>query len=69
MSNVTLWMLIVCASACTAGSIFVPPYQCRMWRVDAMELNRRRLMVDVLQSNARPLGVDPMSDEVSTGAE
>ncbi|MEW2296071.1 hypothetical protein ABZ719_25815 [Streptomyces sp. NPDC006743] len=68
MWNVTLWMLVVCASACTAGSILVPPYQCRMWRVDTEELRRRRHMVAVLKKNTRPLEGDPAAEESSPDA-
>ncbi|MEU5092131.1 hypothetical protein [Streptomyces sp. NPDC021356] len=63
MWNFTLWTLVVCASACTAGSILVPPYQCRMWRVDAEELRRRRHMVAVLKNNTRPTEGDPTVEE------
>ncbi|MFF9406191.1 hypothetical protein ACF1B0_11765 [Streptomyces anandii] len=69
MGNITVWMLIVCASGCTVGAIFLPPYQCRMWRVDAVELQRRRRMVDVLQSNYRSFGGDPVAGHPPAGAE
>jgi hypothetical protein len=67
MWNIALWMLIACASACTVGSIFVPPYQCRMWRVDAEELRRRQNMVDVLQRNTRPFAVELAAEEAVAG--
>ncbi|EYT79884.1 hypothetical protein ACFPC0_13080 [Streptomyces andamanensis] len=68
MWNATLWTLIACASLCTAGSILVPPYQCRMWRVDSDELRRRRLMVAVLKNNTRTPEGDPAVEGPSPDA-
>ncbi len=62
MWNVTVWMLVAAASACTVGgSVFLPPYQCRMRRVDTVELRRHRHMVEVLQRNSRPFSGEPLN--------
>ncbi|MEU6481735.1 hypothetical protein ABZ858_33640 [Streptomyces sp. NPDC047017] len=61
-------MLIASASACTVGSILLPPYQCRLWRVDAEELRRRRHMDMVLQNNTRPLAGDALPEDSSPDA-
>ncbi len=61
MWNVTVWMLVAAASACTVGSVFLPPYQSRMRRVDTVELRRHRHMVEVLQSNSRPFPGEPLN--------
>jgi hypothetical protein len=66
--NVTVWTLVVTASACVAGSVFMPPYQCGMRRVDVMELRRRRHMVAVLQANCRALAAPEANGAVPTGA-
>jgi hypothetical protein len=53
MVNTTLWLLLTCASACTALSAFLPPPAARMWRIDILELRRRRRLIEVLTANTR----------------
>lgn len=59
--NIAAWALIACASIWIAGSIFVPPYQCRMNPVDSRELRQWHRMVAVLQQNVRVLSETPAS--------
>lgn len=63
MWNIVTWSLIACASAYTTGSIFVPPYHCRMRPIDSKELQRRQRMVEVLQRNVRVLSEASVSAE------
>ncbi|WP_149179809.1 hypothetical protein [Streptomyces sp. TRM49041] len=55
MWNTALWTLIVCASVCTVGSLLGSHPLGRMWRVDVLELRRRRRMIEVLEENTHPL--------------
>ncbi|MDN3297016.1 hypothetical protein QWM81_23815 [Streptomyces ficellus] len=57
--NTTLWVVVACASACTALSALVPPPASRMWRVDTLELRRRRRSIEVLTANVRPAAHKP----------
>lgn len=69
MWNVTVWTLIVCASVCTAGSLFLKPAQSGMRQVDTEEMLRRRRMVDVLQHHSRSFGDNPITEDLSVRAE
>jgi hypothetical protein len=57
--NTVFWALIVCASVCTVGSLLGSHAPGRMWRVDVLELRRRRRMIEVLEENTRYLHREP----------
>jgi hypothetical protein len=57
--NTALWALLVCASVCTVGSLLGSHPLGRMWRVDVLELRRRRRMIEVLEENTHPLHREP----------
>jgi hypothetical protein len=57
--NTALWALLVCTSVCAMGSLAGSPPLGRMWRVDVLELRRRRRMIEVLERNTRPLRREP----------
>ena len=57
--NTALWALLICAGVCAMGSILGSPPIGRMWRVDVLELRRRRHMIEVLERNARSLRREP----------
>ncbi|MEU0662252.1 hypothetical protein [Streptomyces lavendulocolor] len=49
----TLWLLLVCGSTCTALSVFLPSPTSRMRTVDIVELRRRRRLFEILAANTR----------------
>ncbi|MEV3970337.1 hypothetical protein AB0K68_19650 [Streptomyces sp. NPDC050698] len=56
MGNAAVWVLIVSASVCVFGSLFVADPRRGMHRADVTEMFRRHRMVEVLRANTRPTG-------------